>query len=160
MVPAIFCQGGSLRALEPAWASPNRLKDPLCAPQRLPNGRSRARLRPAVILPTSLLSNFPPAASPRAPPARSCAVTYPTSTAHGILWAWLEPGDAGSAAAAASPLPSVPSLDAHGAPWGPVATWYVRDMAVDYVALMENSADPSHVHFTHAGELRCVEFRI
>ncbi len=28
---------------------------------------------------------------------------------------------------------------------------YVRELEVDYVPLMENSCDPGHVHFTHAG---------
>jgi hypothetical protein len=28
---------------------------------------------------------------------------------------------------------------------------YVRDLPVDYLPLLENSCDPGHVHFTHAG---------
>lgn len=32
-----------------------------------------------------------------------------------------------------------------------LAARYVREQQVDYVPLMENSSDPAHVHFTHAG---------
>lgn len=84
---------------------------------------------------------------------RSCAQSFPTTTAHGLLWAWLEPDScSGPSEAAATPLPTIPAADPSGVPWFEVASWYVREMPVDYVALMENSADPSHVHFTHAGE--------
>lgn len=87
------------------------------------------------------------AASPRA-----CAQSFPTAIAHGLLWVWLEPGENGSQTSASSPLPSIPSTDDKGREWFAVSPWYVRDMKVDYVALMENSADPAHVHFTHAGK--------
>ena len=33
----------------------------------------------------------------------------------------------------------------------PPPSRYVRELEVDYVPLMENSCDPGHVHFTHAG---------
>jgi pheophorbide a oxygenase len=68
----------------------------------------------------------------------------------------MEPEDAAVAArAAAAPLPldGLPAADAAGAPWFEVAPWYVRDLEVDKLPLLENSADPSHVHFAHAGAL-------
>ncbi|KAL4529531.1 hypothetical protein Ndes2437B_g08894 [Nannochloris sp. 'desiccata'] len=84
---------------------------------------------------------------------RSCAISYPTTTKHGLLWVWLESGEDASATAAATPLPEMPKTDAAGVPWFQVSSWYIREMDVDYVALMENSADPSHVHWTHAGAI-------
>ena len=86
------------------------------------------------------------------------AVSYPTAVAHGLLFVWLQPGESGSAAAATSPLPEIPSTDAAGVEWFQISSWYVREMPVDYVALMENSADPSHVHFTHAGDIEQQSF--
>ncbi|KAI3424952.1 hypothetical protein D9Q98_008334 [Chlorella vulgaris] len=82
---------------------------------------------------------------------RSCATSFPTAEAHGLLFVWLEGGAEGQAQAAAAPLPSLPAADHTGKEWFPVSTWYVRDLEVDYLPLMENSADPGHVHFTHAG---------
>lgn len=84
---------------------------------------------------------------------RSCATTYPTTIKHGLLWVWLESGEAAARAAAATPLPEMPKTDAAGVEWFQVSNWYIREMDVDYVALMENSADPSHVHWTHAGAI-------
>ena len=87
---------------------------------------------------------------------RSCATAFPTALSHGLLWVWLEPAaeDGVQERAAATPLPvaSMPETDGTGRAWFEVSPWYVRDMQVDYLPLMENSADPSHVHWTHAGE--------
>lgn len=84
---------------------------------------------------------------------RSCAISYPVTIKHGLLWVWLESGEDAAATAAATALPQMPKTDAAGVPWFQVSSWYVREMDVDYVALMENSADPSHVHWTHAGAI-------
>jgi pheophorbide a oxygenase len=94
---------------------------------------------------------------------RSCATAFPTALSHGLLWVWMEPaaGEGVQERAAAVPLPvaSVPEVDGEGRAWFEVAPWYVRDMQVDYLALMENSADPSHVHWTHAGEAEAAHAR-
>jgi phenylpropionate dioxygenase-like ring-hydroxylating dioxygenase large terminal subunit len=58
--------------------------------------------------------------------------------------------------APASPHANCPSFP----PPGPTARRYVRDVEVDWVALMENSADPGHVHFTHAGGARAAGGRL
>jgi phenylpropionate dioxygenase-like ring-hydroxylating dioxygenase large terminal subunit len=84
---------------------------------------------------------------------RSCAISYPTTTKHGLLWVWLESGEEAETTAAATPLPTMPTKDSNGVDYFQVSNWYIREMDVDYVALMENSADPSHVHWTHAGAI-------
>jgi hypothetical protein len=54
---------------------------------------------------------------------RSCATSFPTAEAHGLLFVWLEGGAEGQAQAAAAPLPSLPAADHTGKEWFPVSTW-------------------------------------
>lgn len=63
---------------------------------------------------------------------RSCAVAYPTAQQHGLLWVWLEAGDAGRTASAAVPLPVLPTADQEGREWFEVSPWRVgRSLKAD-----------------------------
>ena len=53
----------------------------------------------------------------------ACTQAFPTAEAHGLVWAWLEPGPAGEAAAAKAPLPTLPAADHRGVEWFHVSTW-------------------------------------
>jgi pheophorbide a oxygenase len=54
---------------------------------------------------------------------RSCAQSFPTAQAHGLLWVWLEGGSEAAAQAAAVPLPTLPPTDEQGREWFQVSTW-------------------------------------
>ncbi|MEB3321279.1 MAG: Rieske 2Fe-2S domain-containing protein [Synechococcaceae cyanobacterium] len=75
-----------------------------------------------------------------------CATTLPSRQAQGLLWIW--PDAATAARAAGTPLPLSDRVDAAaGFVWSSV----VRDLPYDWVTLVENVADPSHVPFAHHG---------
>jgi len=88
-----------------------------------------------------------------APP--SCAVSYPTQEAQGLLWVWGSPGAPGSDAALEAALkePSViPELD-DPALEGRVNQyhWNIRDMPYGWDYFTENVLDPAHVAVSHHG---------
>lgn len=70
-----------------------------------------------------------PQSEPGAPKAtacaskRSCAASFPTAHAHGLLWVWLEAGPEARSQAEATPLPVLPATDHTGKEWFPVSTW-------------------------------------
>ncbi|WIA39874.1 hypothetical protein OEZ86_013318 [Tetradesmus obliquus] len=79
---------------------------------------------------------------------RTCAITYPSQVAQGLLWVW--PDAASSDLAAASP----PALSSQ---WGAGGwtllggEWFARDLEYGYDTMMENLFDPSHIPFAHHG---------
>jgi phenylpropionate dioxygenase-like ring-hydroxylating dioxygenase large terminal subunit len=75
-----------------------------------------------------------------------CAHSLPCCQENDLLWVWL---DAKSAELATkTPLPLSPQVDAAK---GFVWSSFVRDLEYDWVTLVENVADPSHVPFAHHG---------
>jgi phenylpropionate dioxygenase-like ring-hydroxylating dioxygenase large terminal subunit len=75
-----------------------------------------------------------------------CATALPTQTANGLLWIWPDPDSV--EIATSQPLPLSPQVDAsRGFVWSSI----VRDLEYDWQTLIENVADPAHVHFAHHG---------
>lgn len=87
---------------------------------------------------------------------RSCAVRYPTTTAKGLLWVWMDCALGATARASRTPiaLPSElrdsPGVDSssQGVLLG---DWMMRDLPISWEYLVENLLDPSHVHYAHHG---------
>ncbi|KAF8055112.1 PTC52 [Scenedesmus sp. PABB004] len=79
---------------------------------------------------------------------RTCAVTYPTQVAQGLLWVW--PDAASPELARATP----PALcEQWGAPgWTLLGgEWFARDLEYGVDTAFENLFDPSHIPYAHHG---------
>ncbi|CAM9560216.1 unnamed protein product [Chrysoparadoxa australica] len=77
------------------------------------------------------------------PGPRACAVAYPCQEKQGLIWVWMVP-------MGQSPLPSstLPLMDAIDDPRA-TSNDFTRDVPMDWVTLVENLMDVSHVPFTH-----------
>jgi phenylpropionate dioxygenase-like ring-hydroxylating dioxygenase large terminal subunit len=75
-----------------------------------------------------------------------CVVSLPIRQANDLLWVWLDTNS--KELAENTPLPLSPNIDtSKGFVWSSM----VRDLEYDWQTLVENVADPSHVHFAHHG---------
>ncbi|PNH06499.1 Pheophorbide a oxygenase, chloroplastic, partial [Tetrabaena socialis] len=70
---------------------------------------------------------------------RSCAKTYPTREAQGLLWVWGEPGPAGEAESALKQPALISELE----------PWFFRDLPYSHDFFIENVTDPAHVNVSH-----------
>ncbi len=75
-----------------------------------------------------------------------CAIAFPTQEKQDILWVWLD--EKTSDLATKIPLPLSSNLDAEK---GFVWSTYTREVDYDWLTLVENIVDPSHVPFAHHG---------
>ena len=75
-----------------------------------------------------------------------CATVFPSCQKNDLLWVWIDASSPKIAAKTALPLS--PKIDSSkGFVWSSM----VRDLEYDWQTLVENLADPSHVHFAHHG---------
>lgn len=76
---------------------------------------------------------------------RSCAKTYPSTVALGLVWVWL--GDS------VPPASASPTELVKGSPLEEevIIKTYTRDLPYGYDTLLENLIDPAHVPFAHHG---------
>jgi phenylpropionate dioxygenase-like ring-hydroxylating dioxygenase large terminal subunit len=83
---------------------------------------------------------------------RSCATTYPTTEAQGIIWVWGESGSTAQEESASKPIPIDKRLETaleNEQHITYVMPLFQRDLPYDYQTLLENVADPAHVPFSH-----------
>lgn len=76
--------------------------------------------------------------------AQTCARSYPVTVSAGLIWLWLDSGPEGAARAAATPVPVA-------AEEGEDLSWELTVQPISYESMVENSLDPSHAPFLHAG---------
>ena len=99
---------------------------------------------------------------------RACAAQYPTTTAKGLLWVWMECAPGAEAHAAHSPVALPTELRGGGGSTTSGSTssatgkgtasegvllgdWMMRDLPISWEYLVENLLDPSHIHYAHHG---------
>eukprot|EP00887_Chlorella_sp_A99_P005142 scaffold318.g5142.t1 len=117
----------------------------------------RARLSPTVCASPHLLATEGKATSPEAEAAacasgRACVQTHPIKEEQGVLFVWGEGGPAAAAESERQPLPIDDlraAAEAAGEPEAVFIKPYLRDVPTDYLTVVEQALDPSHVDWAH-----------
>ncbi|VXD14734.1 Rieske (2Fe-2S) region [Planktothrix serta PCC 8927] len=91
-------------------------------------------------------SRIPQAENPELVKDKFCVQVFPTREQQEILWVWADPLSA--ELAAKTSLPLSPKIKTEN---GFVWSRYFRDLEYDWLTLVENIADPSHVPVAHHG---------
>ncbi|KXZ42581.1 hypothetical protein GPECTOR_132g593 [Gonium pectorale] len=80
---------------------------------------------------------------------RSCATSYPTREAQGLLWVWGEPGAMGELESKQKPPALIPEMEELPAERLQPMPWFFRDLPYSHDFFIENVTDPAHVTVSH-----------
>ncbi|KAG8458201.1 hypothetical protein KFE25_011732 [Diacronema lutheri] len=75
--------------------------------------------------------------------ADTCVRSFPVAVRAGLVWVWLESGAEGAARAAATAVPALEGEEK--------LSWELNVQPISFESMVENSLDPSHAPFLHAG---------